>query len=40
VAFNHCQRALFNAVKLLGVNAIHVPLPRTMPYAGENVFEL
>ncbi|HEY3319103.1 MAG TPA: fucose isomerase [Planctomycetota bacterium] len=40
VAFTHCGKALFDGVKMLGVKDISVPLPATMPYAGENLFEL
>jgi L-fucose isomerase-like protein len=40
VAFADCGRALFDAVKLLGVDDIGVPLPKTMLYAGENPFVL
>ncbi len=40
VAFTHCGRALFDAVKLLGVDDISVPLPGTIRYPGENPFEL
>ena len=36
----HCGKALFDAVKLLGVDDINVPLPGTMRYPGENPFEL
>jgi len=39
VAFDHCGRALFDAMKLLGVEDISVPLPPTMLYPGENPFE-
>lgn len=40
VAFDHVGKALFDAVKLLGVEDINVPLPPTMWYPGENPFEL
>jgi L-fucose isomerase-like protein len=40
VAFDHCGKVLFDAVKLLGVDDINVPLPPTMWYPGENPFEL
>ncbi|MFQ3548975.1 MAG: fucose isomerase, partial [Armatimonadota bacterium] len=40
VAFNHCGKVLFDAVKLLGVTDINTPLPKTMYYPGENPFEL
>ncbi|MCY3022657.1 MAG: fucose isomerase [Planctomycetota bacterium] len=39
-AFTHCGRALVNAVRMLGVSQVHVPLPASMPYSGENMFEL
>ena len=40
VAFNHCGKALFDAVRLLGVCDISAPLPPSQPYQGENPFEL
>ncbi len=40
VAFDDCGKALFDAVKLLGVDDIGVPLPETMLYPGENPFGL
>ena len=40
VAFDHCGKALFDGVKLLGVDDISVPLPPTMWYEGENPFEV
>ncbi len=40
VAFKHCAKALFDAVKLLGVCDINVPLPETMWYPGENPFTI
>lgn len=40
VAFEHCGKALFDAVKLLGVDDINVPLPKSLWYPGENPFEL
>jgi L-fucose isomerase-like protein len=40
VAFAGCGKALFDAVKMLGVADVNVPLPKTMPYPGENPFEL
>ncbi len=40
VAFDHCGKILFDAVKLLGVDDINVPLPKTMWYPGENPYEL
>jgi L-fucose isomerase-like protein len=39
VAFDHCAKALFDAVKLLGVEDINTPLPESLPYPGENPFE-
>lgn len=39
VAFRHCGKTLFDAVKLLGVDDINVPLPKTALYEGENPFE-
>jgi L-fucose isomerase-like protein len=38
VAFAHCQRALFDALQMLGVAEIHTPLPAHLPYPGENPF--
>jgi len=40
VAFNRCGKILFDAVQLLGVTDINVPLPATMWYPGENAFAL
>lgn len=40
VAFADCGKALFDAVHLLGIEDINVPLPDTMLYAGENPFEV
>ncbi len=40
VAFAHCGQALFDAVQLLGVTDINVPLPDAIPYPGENPFAL
>ena len=40
VAFADCSKALFDAVQLLGIEDINVPLPDTMLYAGENPFEV
>ena len=40
VAFADCGKALFDAVQLLGIEDINVPLPDTMLYAGENPFEV
>jgi len=40
VAFDHCGKALFDVVKMLGVCDVNAPLPTTMWYAGENPFEL
>jgi len=38
--FKKVGKILFEAVKLLGVDDINVPLPKTMLYPGENPFEL
>jgi L-fucose isomerase-like protein len=38
VAFDACGKALFDALELLGVDDIGVPLPKTMLYPGENPF--
>ena len=40
VAFDNVGKVLFDAVKLLGVEDICVPLPKTMLYPGENAFEV
>ena len=40
VAFDNVGKALVDAVRLLGVKDINVPLPISMPYAGENLFEI
>ncbi len=40
VAFKKAGKILFEAVKLLGVDDIGVPLPDSVPYPGENLFEL
>lgn len=40
VAFAKTGKILYEAVKLLGVEDIGVPLPATLPYPGENLFEL
>jgi len=40
VAFQKCGKVLWDAVKLLGVDDINIPLPKTMLYAGENPFEM
>ncbi|MCC8165507.1 MAG: fucose isomerase [Planctomycetes bacterium] len=40
VAFAKTGKILFEAVKLLGVDDIGVPLPDSLPYPGENLFEL
>ena len=40
VAFAKAGKILFEAVKLLGVDDIGVPLPDHLPYPGENLFEL
>ena len=38
VAFNHCGKALFDAVKMLGVDDVNVPLSKTVLYPDENPF--
>ncbi|MDR1533658.1 MAG: fucose isomerase [Planctomycetota bacterium] len=40
VAFDKAGKILFEAVRLLGVDDIGVPLPESIPYPGENLFEL
>ena len=40
VAFEKVGKILYEAVKLLGVEDIAVPLPKSMLYEGENPFEL
>ncbi len=40
VAFEKAGKILFETVKLLGVKDIGVPLPASLPYPGENLFEL
>ncbi len=40
VAFAKAGKILYEAVKLLGVDDIGTPLPETLPYPGENIFEL
>ncbi|MCX8052807.1 MAG: fucose isomerase [Armatimonadetes bacterium] len=40
VAFQHCGKVLWDAVKLIGVYDINIPLPKTMLYPGENPFEV
>lgn len=40
VAFNHCAGVLFDALKLLGVEDINIPLPKMMMYHGENPFDI
>jgi len=40
VAFDHCGKALADAVRLLGVEDINFPLPNTMLYQGENALEV
>jgi len=37
-AFAHCGKALFDAAALLGVRDVSAPLPRGVPYPGENPF--
>ncbi len=38
VAFAHVGDILFDALKLLGIEAVETPLPAGVPYPGENVF--
>jgi hypothetical protein len=38
VAFEHSGRVLFDAMRLLGVDDIGVPLPKTVTYPSENPF--
>lgn len=38
VAFAHCGAILYDALRLLGVEEIHAPLPSNIPYPRENVF--
>ena len=38
VAFKHCGKTLFEAVKMLGIQEISTPLPKSMMYKGENPF--
>jgi len=40
VAFAECAKVLFDAVKLLGVEDISVPLAKNLPCPGENPFEI
>ncbi|HEX2951418.1 MAG TPA: fucose isomerase [Armatimonadota bacterium] len=40
VAFDHCAEILFDALAMLGVSDISVPLPATTLYPGENPFAL
>ena len=40
VAFAHCGKVLFDAVKMLGLADVNVPLPRRALYDGENPFAL
>jgi L-fucose isomerase-like protein len=39
-AFAKVGKLLYEAVKMLGVDSIGTPLPPTLPYEGENPFEL
>jgi L-fucose isomerase-like protein len=39
VGFAHCGKVLFDALKLMGVDDINFPLPKTMLYPGENPFD-
>jgi L-fucose isomerase-like protein len=38
VAFAHCGDVVFEAMKLLGIDEIHAPLPAGQTYPGENPF--
>ncbi len=38
VAFRHAGRALFDAVKMLGVDDVEYNRPEGSPYPGENPF--
>jgi len=38
VGFEHCGKALFSAVKMLGVENVFYPLPEGRPYPEENPF--
>jgi L-fucose isomerase-like protein len=38
VAFSHCAPVLYDAVKLMGVASIHVPLPPDRLFPSENPF--
>jgi hypothetical protein len=38
VAFKHAGRVLFDATRLLGVDAVHTPRPAGLPYPSENPF--
>jgi hypothetical protein len=40
VAFKHCGKVLYDALRMLGVEDINVPLVADMIYPGENPFEL
>ena len=40
VAFAHAGKILFEATKLLGIDDIGIPLPKHLPYPGENLFAL
>ncbi len=40
VAFRQCGKALFDAVQMLGIEDVNVPLPAGAIYPGENPFEL
>ena len=39
-AWSHCGKALVDAVTMLGIAEVNVPLPQTMLYDGENPFEV
>lgn len=38
VAFDHCGAALYDAMRMLGIEEIYTPLPNGVAYPGENVF--
>ncbi|MHC4886991.1 MAG: L-fucose/L-arabinose isomerase family protein [Planctomycetota bacterium] len=40
IAFKHVGKVLYEVVKYLGIDDIGTPLPATLPYPGENPFEL
>ncbi len=40
VTFDHCGAALFDAFKMLGIEEIYTPNPESVPYPGENTFQM